>query len=135
MKDLEQRGLLQYDGRTQRYDLHPVVRGVAAGGMKAEDKERYGQRVVDHLLLPAAQPLYEQAETMEDVENGLHVVRTLLKLGHHQQAADAYDADLSNALFFNLEANVEVVALLRPFFPAGWNNLPQQMTEEATLGI
>jgi hypothetical protein len=26
---------------------------------------------------------------MEDVRSGLHVVRTLLKLGHHQQAADA----------------------------------------------
>jgi len=46
IQDLEHRGLLQYDGRTQRYDLHPVVRGVAAGGMKPEDKERYGQRVV-----------------------------------------------------------------------------------------
>jgi transcriptional regulator with XRE-family HTH domain len=31
VRDLEQRGLLQYDARTQRYNLHPVVRGVAAG--------------------------------------------------------------------------------------------------------
>ena len=29
--DLEHRGLLHYDRRADRYDLHPVVRGVAAG--------------------------------------------------------------------------------------------------------
>ncbi|MFA7003349.1 MAG: SIR2 family protein, partial [Verrucomicrobiia bacterium] len=45
--DLEQRGLLQYDDGEKRHDLHPVVRGVAAGGMKAEDRDRYGRRVVD----------------------------------------------------------------------------------------
>lgn len=126
LQDLERRGLVQYDGRTRRYDLHPVVRGVAAGGMKAEDKERYGQRVVDHFNAQPHPP-YEQAKTMEDVASGLHVVRTLLKLGHHQQAADAYRGDLARALLFNLEAHVEVLALLRPFFPAGWDTLPQDV--------
>lgn len=132
LQDLESRGLVQYDGRTLRYDLHPVVRGVAAGGMKDEDMERYGQRVVDHFnSLP--HPPYEKAKTMEDVASGLHVVRTLLKLGHYQQAADAYTGDLSNALLFNLEAHVEVLALLRPFFPAGWDVLPKDVnTSEAT---
>ncbi len=124
MQDLEHRGLLQYDDRTQRYDLHPVVRGVASGGMKAEDKQLYGQRVVDHYASQPHNP-YEQAKTMEDVENGLHVVRTLLKLGHHQQAASAYRGDLAPALRLNLEAHVETLSLLRPFFPAGWDTLPK----------
>jgi hypothetical protein len=53
VKDLEQRGLLQWDGRTRKYDLHPVVRGVASGAMVAADRERHGQRVVDHFT---AQP-------------------------------------------------------------------------------
>ncbi|MFN0314296.1 MAG: DUF4062 domain-containing protein, partial [Burkholderiales bacterium] len=127
MQDLEHRGLLQYEGRTQRYDLHPVVRGVAVGSMKAEDKERYGQRVVDHYASLPHNP-YEQAKTMEDVENGLQVVRTLLKLGHHQQAAASYLGDLARALSFNLEAHVETLSLLRPFFPSGWDALPKDVT-------
>ncbi|MER0203699.1 MAG: hypothetical protein DU480_07535 [Nitrosomonas sp.] len=126
VKDLEQRGLLQYDGRVRRYDLHPVVRGVAAGGMKTEDKESYGQRVVDHFSSLPHSP-YREAKTMEDVANGLHVVRILLKLGHYQQAADVYRGDLSLALFFNLEAHVETLSLLRPFFPAGWEELPKDV--------
>jgi hypothetical protein len=125
LQDLKLRGLVQYDGRTRRYDLHPVVRGVAAGGMKDEDKERYCQRVVDHFNAQPHPP-YEEARTIEDVASGLHVVRTLLKLGHYQQAAEAF-GDLAGALWINLEAHVEMLALLRPFFPSGWDTLPQDV--------
>ncbi len=124
IQDLEHRGLLQYDPHTNRYDLHPVVRGVAAGGMKTEDKERYGKRVVDHFSSQPHNP-YEQVRTMDDVENGLHVVRILLKLGHHQQAAYAFRGDLARALLFNLEGFVEALSLLSMFFPTGWDQ-PQK---------
>lgn len=126
VKDLEQRGLLQWDGRTRKYDLHPVVRGVASGAMGAADRDRHGQRVVDHFTAQPHRP-YEEAETLEDVRNGLHVVRTLLKLGHYQQAADAYLDDLANALIFNLNAYAEALSLLKPFFPNGWSELPREL--------
>ena len=126
VKDLEQRGLLQWDGRTRKYDLHPVVRGVASGAMAEADRERHGQRVVDHFTAQPHRP-YEEAETLEDVRSGLHVVRTLLKLGHYQQAADAYRIDLESALLFNLNAYAETLALLKPFFPKGWGELPKEV--------
>jgi Domain of unknown function (DUF4062) len=124
--DLEQRGLLQYDGRTRRHDLHPVVRSVTASGMKTEERERYGQRVVDHFSSVPHNP-YKEAKTLEQLAPGLHVVRTLLKLGRFQEAASAYRGDFSNALLFSLEANVEGLSLLRPFFPSGWSELPKGM--------
>jgi len=127
VKDLEQRGLLQWDGRTRKYDLHPVVRGVASGAMAAVDRERHGQRVVDHFTAQPHRP-YDDAETLEDVRSGLHVVRTLLKLGHYQQAADAYLDSLDGALLFNLEAHSESLSLLRPFFPKSWGELPKEVT-------
>lgn len=123
VRDLEHRGLLQYDAKTKRYDLHPVVRGVAAGGLRQEEKDRYGQRVVDHFSGQPHSP-YEEAETLEDVSNGLHVVRCLLQMDRHEQACRAYRGDLALALHFNLEAHVEVLSLLRPFFPQGWATLP-----------
>jgi hypothetical protein len=126
--DLEQRGLLQYDHSSGRYDLHPVIRGVAAGGMKAEEKERYGQHVVDHFSSLPHDP-YEQAETLEDLRPGLNVVRTLLKLGRFQKAANAYLGDLAEALHFNVEANAETLSLLRPFFPTGWGERPRGLED------
>ena len=52
--DLERRGLLQYDRATKRHDLHPVVRAVSARGLRQEEKNRRGQRVVDHFSQQAA---------------------------------------------------------------------------------
>lgn len=124
INDLENRGLLQYEHHSKRYDLHPVVRGVAAGGLRQEEKERYGQRVLDHFSRQAHNP-YEQAETLEDVRYGLNIVRTLLQMGLHERAFAAYKGDLSNALFFNLEAYAETLSLLRPFFSQGWATLPE----------
>jgi hypothetical protein len=121
--DLERRGLLQWDARERNYNLHPVVRGVASGDMKAEEKEGCGQRVVDHFSALPHNP-YVDAETLEDLRPGLHVVRTLLKLGHFQQAADAYKSELATALFYNLEAYPELLSLLRQFFPTSWGDLP-----------
>ena len=121
--NLEQCGLLQYDPKEKRYDLHPVVRGVAAGSLKVDDKERYGKKVVDYFNARPRSP-YENAKEIEDLESGLQVVRTLLKLGHHQQAANAYWGNLSHALTFNLESHEENLSLLRPFFLDGWGKLP-----------
>ncbi len=110
----------------RRYDLHPVVRGVAAGGMKSEDKELYGQRVVDYFSSLPHNP-YVQAETLEDLRPGLNVVRTLLKLGQFERAAHAYQGEFAEALEYNIEAYEEMLSLLRPCFAAGWNELPREL--------
>jgi hypothetical protein len=130
VKDLERRGLLQWDGHERTYGLHPVVRAVAAGGMAAADLEHYGQRVVDFFTMQPTRP-YDEAETLEDVRNGLQVVRTLLKLGRFEQAAQVCRGGLNRALFFNLEAYSVAVALLRGFFPAGWSGFPRYASPRA----
>src|SRR5262249_26150443 len=47
VRDLERRGLLQYDRRSRQHDLHPVVRGISASGLKQEERNQLGQRMVD----------------------------------------------------------------------------------------
>lgn len=127
IKNLEIRGLLQYDHNTKRYDLHPVVRGVALGSLEGSEKQKYGKQVVDYFSAQSHHP-YEQAETMEDLSIGLNLVKTLLKLGEYQQAYDAYSGGLNTALAFNLEANNEALSVLKPFFPNGWDNFPVGLT-------
>ncbi|MVM31465.1 DUF4062 domain-containing protein [Spirosoma sp. HMF4905] len=128
IRDLEQRGLLQYDHNTKRYDLHPVVRGVAVGSLKPEEIEQHGQRVVDYFSAQVHNP-YEEAETIDDIRYGLNIVQTQLKMWHYQEACDNYRGDLASALFFNLEAYTEILSLLRPFFPNGWGILPTELDE------
>ncbi len=127
VRDLEHRGLLQYDRQLKRYDLHPVVRGFASGGLKQDEKESYGRRVVDYFSQQA--PLsYRDAETLDDLSCGLHIVRTLLLMGEYQQAADAFVGNLCNPLLFNLEAHAELLTVARPFFRKGWGTLPDKTT-------
>jgi len=134
IRDLERRGLLQYDPQARWYDLHPVVRGIAAGGLLQEERVSYGQRVVDYFSRQSHSP-YALAETLEDVRHGLHVVRTLVQMGRQEEAAQAYQDDLSHALLFNLESNATVLSLLRPFFPHGWGVLPSEIGSAAASSI
>jgi hypothetical protein len=127
--DLERRGLLQYDGRTKRYDLHPVVRGVAAGDLRTEERDQYGQRLVDHFSRQSHNP-YEHAETLDDLRNGLNLVRALLQMGHQARACRAYRGDMARALVFNLNANAEILALIRPFFGRGWNHVTSSLDDD-----
>jgi hypothetical protein len=101
LKDLQRRGLLQYEGN--RYDIHPVVRAVAAGLLNSEETQRNGQRIVDALSARPHSP-WEGAKTLEDIQDGVHVVRTWLRMGRYKEAYDAYCGDLSYTLLLNLEA-------------------------------
>lgn len=130
IKDLESRGLLQYDRQAKHYDLHPVVRGVAAGGLAQTERETYGQRVVDYFSSQPHNP-YEQAETLEDVRDALQVVRTLIQMGRFQEADNAYTNDIANTLSHNLEEYAVILALVRPFFAAGWGTLPTQVPKSS----
>jgi Domain of unknown function (DUF4062) len=120
VRDLERRGLLQYDTQVGRYDLHPVVRGFASGSLAAEDRDSFGQRAVDYFSLRPRNP-YEQAETIDDLRNGIQIIRTLLQMGRPEDAIGMYRGELSHALFFNLEAYAEILALLRPLFGKDWD--------------
>lgn len=126
--DLERRGLLQYDAQAKRYDLHPVVRGIAAGGLRQEEREYYGQRVVDHFSQQAHSP-YEEAETLDDLRDSIQIVRTQLQMGNYVEAYYLFNTDLKEALFFNLEAYAEGLSILRPFFRQGWAALPEDLGE------
>lgn len=128
VRDLEQRGLLQYDAQSKRYDLHPVVRGIAAGGLQQQEKEQFGQRVIDHFSRQAHRP-YEEAETLEDLRHGLQIVRTLIQMSHYQQACNTYRSGLARALHINLEAYSEILSLVRSFFLQGWATLPVSIKE------
>lgn len=129
VRDLERRGLLQYDQQVKRYDLHPVVRGIAAGGLRQDEKNRYGQRMVDHFSAQTHRP-YEEAETLDDLLDSLQVVRALLQMGQREQAYGALSPDLLVPLHYNLEAHAEALSLLRACVPGGWGAVPPGLRTE-----
>ena len=131
VRDLENRGLLQYDHQTKRYDLHPVVRSVANGRLNQKDKERYGQPTVDYFS-SQTRSNYDQVETLQEVSNELLLIRTLLQMGRYERAYEVFRGNLHYALIFNLEADNEILPLLKPFFPKDWGTIPDHFRVDSS---
>ena len=97
VRDLEQRGLLQYERQAGRWDLHPVVRAVASSRLRDRDRDHLGQQIIDYFS-QRPHNRYEQAETLDDLRDAITVVRTLFQMGRKQEAWYALEGDLLNAL-------------------------------------
>jgi Domain of unknown function (DUF4062) len=129
VRDLEQRGLLQYDRQAGRWDLHPVVRAVASSKLPDQDRDHLGQQIIDYFSQRPHNP-YEQAETIDDLRDALTVVRTLFQMGRKLDAWDTLQGDLLNALHFNMEAYTDSLSLLRPLVPNDWSAPPEDLTDD-----
>jgi len=123
IRDLERRGLLQYDSSGKRYDLHPVVRGVAVGRIDQQETGFLGQRVLDHFTSRQHAP-WNDARKLEDVSDGIQVVSAFLRMRRYSDAFNALAEDLANALHYNIGADPELLSLIQGFFPDGWDGTP-----------
>jgi len=130
--DLEQRGLLQYDRQVGHWDLHPVVRAVASSRLPEQDRGHLGQQIIDHFSQRPRNP-YKQARTLEDLRDGITVVRTLIQMSRMQDACNALRGDLVHALQYRVEAYPEILSLLRPFFSQDWST-PTPGLSESDIG-
>ena len=130
IQDLATRGLLQCDEATNKFDLHPVVRGYAVSSIMPDQRDGIGDRVVDHFS-SRQDTESESVRSIDDLRNGLQVARTLLHLGRLEHAAAAI-GHIASALFWNLNAFDVFLSLVRPFFPKGWRQAPQSI-EPSTL--
>ncbi|MEV6243385.1 DUF4062 domain-containing protein [Lentzea sp. NPDC051838] len=131
--DLEHRGLLQYDRRTQLYDIHPVVRGVTTGGLLKEDVHHIGQRMVDYFTAQWENP-HAEPESLEDMRHGTALVRTLVGLHRMREASVRY-TELGRSLVHKFEAFPTVLSLLQPFFFASWTAPHPDLNAEQTASL
>ncbi|NQZ06557.1 MAG: DUF4062 domain-containing protein [Algicola sp.] len=134
ISNIEKRGLMQYDHQSKCYDLHPVIRGIMTGEMNQTDKECYGTLVVDHFSNQAHNP-YEEAESLGDVSQVLQIVRTQIQMGSLDKATNGFLNDLYSTLSVNLNAHAESLAILRSFFPNGWDNKPNVNDINQQMGL
>jgi tetratricopeptide (TPR) repeat protein len=128
VRDLEQRGLLQYEHRVGRWDLHPVVRAVASSRLRDHDRDHLGQQIIDHFSGRPHDP-YERAQTLDDLRDAITIVRTLFQMGRKEEAFSALHGDLLDPLLFNIEAYPEALSLMRPFFPHDWSAPSVDLTD------
>jgi hypothetical protein len=125
LTELEDRGLLGWDRRANRYDLHPVVRGVVWSGL--DDVRRralYGELAQHFSSVPAAAT---EIRSGEEALPMIELMRALIGLGRYDDAADLYLGRLHAAAgftFADMGMGHVHIALLEGLFPAGIQQPP-----------
>jgi hypothetical protein len=126
LKELEDHGLLGWDKRANRYDLHPIVRGVVWSGLP--DNTRRGVYANLHTYFDSL-PLIDKDEvSLEDLTPAVELCNTLIGLGRYEDALWVFQYRIDKIAFYRLSANRKRVELFEMFFPDGVSQLSRLST-------
>ncbi|HWT03318.1 MAG TPA: DUF4062 domain-containing protein [Pyrinomonadaceae bacterium] len=100
LTELEDRGLLGWDKRANRYDLHPLVRGVVWGGLG--DDTRRGVYTDLHVHFEALPQIdnYLKVNSLEDLTPAIELYNTLIGLGRYDDAGGFFYRQLYQATLY-----------------------------------
>lgn len=136
LTELEDRGLIGWDREANRYDAHPIVRGVVwqlAGG----EARSSVHAAIDAHFEPMAVPEWKQVESLADLTPAIERYHTLVERGRLDDACDLFHDRLEVATLYRLAAHRERIAMLERLFPDSKGKLPALRNEHAqawTLG-
>ncbi|MEO1053233.1 MAG: DUF4062 domain-containing protein [Bacteroidota bacterium] len=126
---LEDKGLLGWDRRSNRYDLHPIVRGVVWHNLDENKQYEIHGSLRNHF---EAMPIIEdltQVESIEDLRPAIELYNSLVEMKLYDEACDVFYGRLNEATHFRLSANHLRVELLERLFVDGIEQLPAVSSE------
>jgi tetratricopeptide (TPR) repeat protein len=121
LTDLEDRGLLGWDRRANRYDLHPVVRGVVWDKLNEDHKQAIYERLSTHF---EALPQASNVDRLDDLAPTIELYNALIGLKRYDEAFHIFYEHLSRPMQYRWSANRQRVELLEMLFPDGIDQLP-----------
>jgi len=125
LTDLEDRGLVGWDKRANRYDLHPIVRGVVWGGLGQDTRRGIYTGLHAHFEVLPMIADWRRVNSLEDLTPAIELYNTLIGLGRYDDAAVLFIERLSEATLYRLSANRQLTELLEMLFPDGLNQVPR----------
>lgn len=125
LTELEDRGLVGWDKRANRYDLHPIVRGVVWSELG--DDARRGVYTSLHVYFEALPMIddYHEVNSLEDLTPAIELYNTLIGLERYDDARKLFYERLQNATLYRLSASRQQAELLEMLFPDGLDRLPR----------
>jgi len=131
LTELEDRGLLGWDRRANRYDLHPTVRGVVWSGLDIETKRStYGALETHFSALPTVDDWHD-VNSLGDLTSAIELYNTLIGLERYDDAYELFHERLQAATLHRLSASRQLAELLEMQFRDGLNQLPHLINPNA----
>ncbi|HEX7999413.1 MAG TPA: SEFIR domain-containing protein [Pyrinomonadaceae bacterium] len=128
LEDLRVRGLLQHDTKSNRYDLHPIVRRYAYD--RLADKEDVHTRLRDYFANISA-PDEDKVQVLEDLLPVIELYHHTVSAGRYDEAWNLFHTRLHNPLYYRFGAYQTCIELLRMLFPDGEDQPPRLKVEIA----
>jgi tetratricopeptide (TPR) repeat protein len=122
--ELEDRGMLFRDEKSNKFDLHPIVRKYCYD--RLGDKEGVHSKLKDYFaLIPAP----EKIESVDDLAPVIELYHHTVRAGRYDEAWILYRDRLSDKLYYKFGACQIINELLRALFPDGEDKLPRLKDE------
>ncbi len=129
LHDLVDRGLLHFDDKNKKFDLHPIVRRYAYDRLTAADRKDAHERLVNYF---EAVPNPAKVEKLEDLASIIELYHHLVRAGNLDEAPKLFRDRLSpNPLYFQFGAYQLIAELLRALFLDGEDKPPRLKNENA----
>lgn len=128
LADLEDRGLLGWDRRANRYGLHPIVHGVTWAALGSQTQHSIYQTLNTHFESLPTIDNWRQVESLEDLTPTIELYNTLIGLERYAVAFHLFNYRLRDALHYRLSASRLRIELLEMLFPDGLDQLPRLST-------
>jgi tetratricopeptide (TPR) repeat protein len=130
LTELEDRGLVGWDKQSNRYDLHPIVRGVVWQALDDQAQKGIYADLRTYFDAVPRPPNYLKVESLEDLTPAIELYQSLIGLERYQDAYVLFRDHLSYATLYRLSASRQRVELLERLFPDGIENLPRLQADE-----
>jgi len=118
LAELEDRGLIGWDRDANRYDAHPIVRGVVWQNIGRNSQQKV-YSALERLFQAMPIPDVDKVETLSDLTPIVERYHTLLELGRYDDALDLFREHLDYPMRLRLAAVSESATWLERFFPDG----------------
>jgi tetratricopeptide (TPR) repeat protein len=124
--ELGDRGLVGWDQnpKANRYDVHPIVRGTAWGGLGENDKHEMYERLSQYFN-SMAMIEYDAVKRYEDLTPAIELYYALIGAKHYEEAFWVFRTRIENATLYRLNAARQRAKLLELMFPDGMAERPR----------
>jgi tetratricopeptide (TPR) repeat protein len=124
--ELVDRGMLLRDKKSNKFDLHPLVRKYCYERLR--HKEGVHAELRDYF---AVIPEPEKIESLDELSSVIELYHHTVKAGMYDEARVLLQDRLANQLYYRFGAYQIIIELLRALFIYGEDKLPKLKTENA----
>lgn len=114
LTELEDRGLVGWEKKANRYDLHPIVRGVVWTALDMNAKKDIYRGLSTYFDAAPKVDNWRNVEQLEDLTAGIELYRALIGLEEFEQAHDLFHQILDRVTDYRFNASRLRIELLSP---------------------